>query len=578
MKKNLVLVFTCLSINFLSPQSPKEFLTVFEKSEGKETGTYSEVIRFYKNLSATYPEISMQEMGLTDSGLPLHMVVFNTDTYFDFSEIKKSKRILLINNGIHPGESDGIDATMMLFRDLAQGTIKMPKHTVLVTIPIYNIGGSLNRNSGTRANQNGPKAYGFRGNARNYDLNRDFIKCDTDNAKSFAQIFHLVQPDVFIDNHVSNGADYQYTLTHLFTQHNKLGGTLGEYLNQEMMPLLEKKLADKEWDITPYVNVFNQVPEVGFSQFMDYPRYSTGYTALWNVLGMMVETHMLKPYKQRVEGTYELMISMLEIIEENHEKIALLRKSSFYNFKEGTAFPLDWQIDTTRISTLKFKGFEGKMITSEITGSQRLKYDRDKPFTKDVIYQNYFKPSIQVTVPKAYVVPQGWHDVVELLKLNQVQMKRFEKDTTLTVTSYKIAGFETRKNAYEGHYPHYNTTINASVENITFRKGDYYIATNQPAKRYLLETLEPQAPDSFFNWNFFDAILQQKEGFSPYVFEDTAKVMLDNNDQLRIEFQKKKENDKDFSENWYMQLNWLYQQSIHAEKAYMQYPIYRINE
>lgn len=578
MKKNLVLVFTCLSINFLSPQSPKEFLTVFEKSEGKETGTYSEVIRFYKNLSATYPEISMQEMGLTDSGLPLHMVVFNTDTYFDFSEIKKSKRILLINNGIHPGEPDGIDATMMLFRDLAQGTIKMPKHTVLVTIPIYNIGGSLNRNSGTRANQNGPKAYGFRGNARNYDLNRDFIKCDTDNAKSFAQIFHLVQPDVFIDNHVSNGADYQYTLTHLFTQHNKLGGTLGEYLNQEMMPLLEKKLADKEWDITPYVNVFNQVPEVGFSQFMDYPRYSTGYTALWNVLGMMVETHMLKPYKQRVEGTYELMISMLEIIEENHEKIALLRKSSFYNFKEGTAFPLDWQIDTTRISTLKFKGFEGKMITSEITGSQRLKYDRDKPFTKDVIYQNYFKPSIQVTVPKAYVVPQGWHDVVELLKLNQVQMKRFEKDTTLTVTSYKIAGFETRKNAYEGHYPHYNTTINASVENITFRKGDYYIATNQPAKRYLLETLEPQAPDSFFNWNFFDAILQQKEGFSPYVFEDTAKVMLDNNDQLRIEFQKKKENDKDFSENWYMQLNWLYQQSIHAEKAYMQYPIYRINE
>ncbi|WP_417866857.1 M14 family metallopeptidase [Xanthomarina gelatinilytica] len=578
MKKNLVLVFTCLSINFLSSQSPKEFLTVFEKSEGKETGTYSEVIRFYKNLSATYPEISMQEMGLTDSGLPLHMVVFNTDTYFDFSEIKKNKRILLINNGIHPGEPDGIDATMMLFRDLAQGTIKMPKHTVLVTIPIYNIGGSLNRNSGTRANQNGPKTYGFRGNARNYDLNRDFIKCDTDNAKSFAQIFHLVQPDVFIDNHVSNGADYQYTLTHLFTQHNKLGGTLGEYLNQEMMPLLEKKLADKEWDITPYVNVFNQVPEVGFSQFMDYPRYSSGYTALWNVLGMMVETHMLKPYKQRVEGTYELMISMLEIIEENHEKIALLRKSSFYNFKEGTAYPLDWQIDTTRISTLKFKGFEGKMITSEITGSQRLKYDRDKPFTKDVIYQNYFKPSIQVTVPKAYVVPQGWHDVVELLKLNQVQMKRFEKDTTLTVTSYKIAGFETRKNAYEGHYPHYNTTINASVENITFRKGDYYIATNQPAKRYLLETLEPQAPDSFFNWNFFDAILQQKEGFSPYVFEDTAKVMLDNNDQLRTEFQKKKENDKDFSANWYMQLNWLYQQSIHAEKTYMQYPIYRINE
>ena len=71
---------------------------------------------------------------------------------------------------------------------------------------------ALNRNSTTRTNQNGPESYGFRGNARNYDLNRDFIKSDTKNAKTFAQIFHLVQPDVFIDNHVSNGADYQYIL------------------------------------------------------------------------------------------------------------------------------------------------------------------------------------------------------------------------------------------------------------------------------------------------------------------------------------------------------------------------------
>jgi hypothetical protein len=485
--------------------------------------------------------------------------------------------VLLINNGIHPGESDGIDATMMLYRDLAQGKIKAPKNTVLVTIPIYNIGGSLNRNTGTRANQNGPKAYGFRGNARNYDLNRDFIKCDTDNAKSFTQIFHLVQPDVFIDNHVSNGADYQYALTHLFTQHNKLGGSLGDYLNQDMMPELEEKLAEKDWDITPYVNVFNQVPEIGFSQFMDYPRYSTGYTALWNVLGMMVETHMLKPYKQRVEGTYELMISMIEITEEQGEIITELRKKAFTEFQSVKTYPLDWEIDTTKATTLNFKGFEGEMITSEVTGSKRLKYDRTKPFTKEVIYQNYFKPSIEVEVPKAYIIPQGWHDIIDLLKLNDVQMTRFEKDTTFTVTSYKIADFETRKNAYEGHYKHDNTSVNTIQEKVSFRKGDCYIVTNQPAKRYLIETLEPQAPDSFFNWNFFDTILQQKEGFSPYVFEDTAKNMLDNNPELKTAFEEKKASDTNFSANWYMQLNWLYEQSNHAENAYRQYPIYRIN-
>src|SRR5690606_35704115 len=286
---------------------------IFEKSKGFETATYQETVDYYKHLAETYPEIYIDSIGETDAGMPLHIVTLNPDAELDFKSIQKNKAILLINNGIHAGESDGIDATMMLYRDIAQGKIEAPKHTVLVTIPIYNVGGSLNRNSTTRTNQNGPKAYGFRGNARDYDLNRDFIKCDTKNARTFAQIYHLVQPDVFIDNHVSNGADYQYALTHLFTQHDKLGGNLGNYLNTEMMPALEEKLAKKDWDITPYVNVFNQVPEVGFSQFMDSPRYSTGYTALWNVLGMMVETHMLKPYKQRVEGTYELMLSMIEI-------------------------------------------------------------------------------------------------------------------------------------------------------------------------------------------------------------------------------------------------------------------------
>ncbi|MGB5821210.1 MAG: M14 family zinc carboxypeptidase, partial [Saonia sp.] len=267
----------------LSCETKKEdkvgsFQTHFEASDGKETASYLQVIDFYIQLAKEFPEINIQTIGDTDSGFPLHIVTFNLDGDFNFQKIGEEKTIVLINNGIHPGESDGIDATMLLYRDLALEKIAPPKNTVLVTIPIYNIGGALNRNSTTRANQNGPVSYGFRGNAQNYDLNRDFIKSDTKNARTFATIFHLIKPDIFIDNHVSNGADYQYTLTHLFTQHNKLGGELGEYLQEEMMPSLENSLTKSNWDITPYVNVFNQVPENGFSQFMDYPRYSTGYT------------------------------------------------------------------------------------------------------------------------------------------------------------------------------------------------------------------------------------------------------------------------------------------------------------
>ncbi len=568
----LILVVSCKS----TTKKDFDFETVFEKSQGLETATYQQTIQYYKDLATAYSSISIDSIGSTDSGKPLHLVTLNPDGNFNFESIRNDKRILLINNGIHPGESDGIDATMMLFRDMASGKIEAPKHTVLATIPIYNVGGSLNRNTSTRTNQNGPKAYGFRGNARNFDLNRDFIKSDTKNAKTFAQIFHLVKPDVFIDNHVSNGADYQYTLTHLFTQHNKLGGTLGNYLHTKMQPNLEAKLANKQWDITPYVNVFNKVPEAGFSQFMDSPRYSTGYTTLFNTLGMMVETHMLKPYKQRVEGTFELMKSMIEIIEEDHEQIKSLRQDYNQQLIAKKTYPLQWEIDTTKTTTLNFKGFEGNMIPSNITDADRLKFDRNKPFTKQITYQNYFKPSLEIEIPKAYIIPQGWWNVIELLKLNDVNMTPLSKDSTITVQSYKIDNYQTRSQAYEGHYQHYNTTIKVSEETITFNKGDFIIKTNQEAFRYLIETLEPQAPDSFFNWNFFDTILQQKEGFSPYVWEDKAELILRQDPKLRINFNLKKSYDKDFASNWYAQLDWLHKQSVNYEKSHLQYPVYRL--
>lgn len=568
----LILVVSCKS----TTRKDFDFETVFEKSQGLETATYQQTIQYYKDLATAYTSISIDSIGSTDSGKPLHLVTLNPDGNFNFESIRNDKRILLINNGIHPGESDGIDATMMLFRDMASGKIEAPKYTVLATIPIYNVGGSLNRNTSTRTNQNGPKAYGFRGNARNFDLNRDFIKSDTKNAKTFAQIFHLVKPDVFIDNHVSNGADYQYTLTHLFTQHNKLGGTLGNYLHTKMQPNLEAKLANKQWDITPYVNVFNKVPEAGFSQFMDSPRYSTGYTTLFNTLGMMVETHMLKPYKQRVEGTFELMKSMIEIIEEDHEQIKSLRQDYNQQLIAKKTYPLQWEIDTTKTTTLNFKGFEGNMIPSNITDADRLKFDRNKPFTKQMTYQNYFKPSLEIEIPKAYIIPQGWWNVIELLKLNDVDITPLSKDSTITVQSYKIDNYQTRSQAYEGHYQHYNTTIKVSEETITFNKGDFIIKTNQEAFRYLIETLEPQAPDSFFNWNFFDTILQQKEGFSPYVWEDKAELILRQDPKLRINFNLKKSYDKDFASNWYAQLDWLHKQSVNYEKSHLQYPVYRL--
>jgi hypothetical protein len=324
------------------------------------------------------------------------------------------------------------------------------------------------------------------------------------------------------------------------------------------------------------VNVFNTVPEKGFSQFMDHPRYSTGYSTLWNSLGMMVETHMLKPYKQRVEGTYELMKSMIELTEKDGEKIAALRKAAFEAFKNQSSYPIQWEVDSSKSSTLQFKGYEGEMIKSTVTGADRLKYDRSKPFTKAVAYQDYFKPSLEVQIPKAYVIPQGWWEVIELLKINAIEMTQFKRDTSFSVSAYRIKDYDTRTAAYEGHYAHYNVNVETSEKEMSFRKGDYFISTQQDGIRYLLETLEPQATDSFFNWNFFDTILQQKEGFSPYVWEDMAAKLLEEHPNLKAEFLQKKNKDQDFANNWYAQLDWLHKQSPNYEQAHLNYPVYRV--
>jgi hypothetical protein len=376
---------------------------------------------------------------------------------------------------------------------------------------------------------------------------------------------------------VSNGADYQYTLTHLFTQKDKLGGELGEYLHNKMMPAFEESLWEHDWEITPYVNVFNTLPDEGFVQFLDNPRYSTGYAALFNTLGLMIETHMLKPYKDRVEGTYRSLVSLIDVSERDWATIKDVRARAQRKYLTERYYPVNFEVDSSTVTKLQFKGFEAETITSELTGGQRLKYDREKPFEREIDYYNNFLPAEKIEIPRAYVIPQGWWNVINVLKANKVEMSSFPRDTVLQVETYRIDDYETRTSSFEGHYPHYNTKVTTSIERVAFRKGDVYIKTFQPAVRYLIETLEPITPDSFFNWNFFDSILQQKEGFSPYVFEDSAVEFLEENPEIKEEFEELKREDREFAGDSYGQLRWIYERSGHKETSHLRYPVFRVS-
>ncbi|MDX1684258.1 MAG: hypothetical protein R3275_03420 [Saprospiraceae bacterium] len=550
--------------------------TSFEKNENS-TATYYETIDFYRLLAEKSDLIQLTEWGMTDQGKPLHEVVIDGLSRFDLPSGENDERtILFINNAIHPGEPCGVDATMMLARDIASGKTELPSDLTLVIIPFYNIGGGLNRGSHSRANQLGPEAYGFRGNARHLDLNRDFLKCDSRNAQSFNQLFNRWKPHVMIDNHTSNGADYQYVMTLIATQKDKLAPEVSKVMVEDMLPALYEDMKNKDYEMTPYVHARN-TPDEGIAGFLDYARYSSGYAALHHTISFMPETHMLKPYRDRVYSTYGFMSSMIDYLRDEGETVRKANIKAYENYCKRDRVPLDWQLDPSRIDSLLFKGYEARYKPSDVSGHSRLYYDHGSPYEKEIPFYNSYKPVLEVERPQAYVIPQAYHEVKDRLEWNGVQIDLLEKDTVMSVQAYYVVSFKDQP-AYEGHYWHTDIKVKRVIQDIQFYAGDFIVKTDQASCRYIMETLEPQAPDGFFAWNFFDGILMQKEYFSPYVFEDLAAKIIEENTNLRSKLEEKRQSDPEFAADGYAQLEFIYKNSPYYEESHNRVPVYRVLE
>lgn len=548
----------------------------YEQSNNTQTATYPEAIAFYKRLAAKYPQAKLLSYGDTDFGQPLQLMVLSKDMVFDPIAVKKKKKtVLLINNGIHPGEPEGIDASMMLARDLLKGN-KLPADVVICIVPLYNIDGSYNRTSTSRGNQNGPLAYGFRGNSKNLDLNRDFIKTDSKNSAALQLIFNRWQPEIFVDTHTSNGADYQYVMTLIPTQKDKLNPILSEYLTHTLVPGLYSEMAKQGYPMIPYVNSIGETPESGITGFIESPRYSTGYAALHNIIGFMPETHMLKSFDLRVDATYKLLQSYINLIQHDARLILENKQKADEFVAKQQEFPINWQLNKNEVNEITFKGFEAGQKPSGVSGLNRLFYDRSKPYTKTIQEWNKYEPSIVVKKPVAYIIPKAWDKVIALLKLNSVHLRTLKSDTTLDVESYYIEDFKTGARPYEGHYWHSAVKVNPKKQKLKYYAGDVVVYVNQSGNRYIVETLEPQATDSFFNWNFFDSILDMKEHYSAYVFEDTANALLKSNPSLRAKLEEKQAIDTAFSKNANAQLDFVYKNSDYYEKTHNRYPVARL--
>jgi hypothetical protein len=546
-----------------------------------ETVTWEEAINMYRWLDSAYREARLLEAGWTDAGKPLHLFIISREGFFTPEAVRASgKTVLFINNGIHPGEPCGVDASLKFAADLLSGRdpyARFLENTVVVIVPIFNVGGALNRGKYNRANQNGPVEQGFRGNARNLDLNRDFIKLDSRNTRSLTAILREWEPEILVDTHTSDGADYPYVITLINSQEQRHEPAQAEFLEKTVKPFLFRAMKATPYEMCPYVWSFKQTPDDGIVGFMDYPRYTSGYASLYNTLAFTSETHMFKPFEDRVLSTWYLLREMLRFSSTHQAEILAAKSLAMEEKMARNEFTLQWELDSTRFDMIPFRGYTAKTKPSNVTGYDRLYYDRNDPWEKEIPYYRYFKPVVTARVPGCYVLPAAWGEVVERLQLNHVKMEPLARDTTMELEVSYIDQYETDSRPYNGHYMHHGVTTHDTVQQVQLLAGDFMIPLRQEAIEYLVQTLEPQGYDSFFSWNFFDDILFRNEYFSPYIFEETAEKLLSSDPQLKLEFEQKRNNDPRFAANPYQQLRFIYEHSPWSEATCMRYPVYRLN-
>ncbi len=577
MTKSYPLLLLLLTLSLCS-QAQNPLTTPYEAGNGNQSASHAEAIQWYRQLDQRHGSVRLDSVGPTDSGLPLHLVVLDADQEFDPAAARRrGKSVLFILNGIHPGEPEGIDASMLLARELVSSPAgqRQLQSMVVCIVPVFNVDGSLRRNSHSRANQNGPEAYGFRGNARNLDLNRDFTKLDSRNTRSLVGALRRWDPDLFFDTHTTNGADYQHVMTLIESQKDKMHPAVAQLMTSTLTPAFYAGMAKQGFPMSPYVNTEHELPDSGLLGFLETPRYSTGYTTLLHCAGYVLETHMLKAFQPRVEATLAMLRLGSSWLAQNGKQLQQARKQARAADATQRWYPLQWQLDRSVADTIDFMGYRAAWKKSEVHGGERLYYDRQQPWQAKLHYHNRYRATDSVEKPAAYVIPGAWAEIIERLDWNRIPYWRMRSDSMVTASVYTITDYQSSRRPYEGHYLHYGIRTRSDTQQLQLRAGDVVVRTGTGHDRLVVELLEPLAVDSYLAWGFFDASLQQKEYFSAYVFEDSAAELLRNDPLLRQRFEQWRSAQSQ-PPSAAAQLDWLYRHSKYYEGTANQYPVVRL--
>lgn len=559
----------------------KDWLTHFEKSDQLESPDYENTLKYFQKFADNTPFVKIKTIGLTPQGRELKVIIVSKDKAFTPEQAKKTgKAILLIQNGIHPGEVEGKDACMLMLREIliTKEKAHFLDNTILLIIPVLNIDGHERISPFNRPNQNGPKKMGWRTNALNLNLNRDYLKADTPEIRSFLKLFNDWLPDFMIDNHTTNGADYQYHVTYGIETHQNIDRGLLNWIEKKYLPHLLKKVEDDGFIIGPYMEFKSGTIESGIVDLPAPPRLSHGYCATQNRVCLLVETHSLKPFANRVFSTKSMMEHTINFINDNYKEIISLNisadKQTVNNYLVNRRkFPLVLA-GNGKFDKFLFKGFEWCDEHSEITGSTVRKYTSN-PMEIEIPIFNKANSLKKIYVPAAYLIPSQLTNIIEVIKSHQIEFNLVKTSKKLKVEKYRFENVRFASRPYEGRQlPSFKCI--SFTETIEVDAGTLIVYTNQRAMRVIINLLEPEAPDSFVNWGFFNAFFERKEYAEAYVMEPYAKQMLKNNPDLKTEFYKRLNDDESFNNNEGERLDFFYKRSPFFDKGENIYPIMRL--
>ena len=577
--------------------APGDWQTPAEKSAFAKTPSNADTMAYLRRVAAAAPgQVRIESFGKTGEGRDLVAVIASKDGVFDPGALHRAGRpIVLIQNGIHAGEVDGKDATLALLRDMVVNKSQkaLLDRVVVVILPIYNPDGHERSGPYNRINQNGPGEMGWRTTALNLNLNRDYMKADAPETRAFLRLWNRWLPDYFVDDHVTDGLDYQYDVTYQCDWTPDVVPAIAEWQRRVVEPYLAQSVAQAGHVPGPYIDPKDAADlSKGMRTWPSLPRYSNGYTNVQNRPGMLVEMHMLKDYRTRVRGNYAILVGLLELV--NRDADALLRMNRVADaatIAAGKApgrspMPLLLVSDGTT-EPFVYKGIQVETSPSEVSGAQRRSYTTD-PIEVTIPKDTGFVAAVSVVPPAAYIVPVQWTEVIAVLAAHGIRMSRTSRPWEGEVETYRCDEPRWNPRPFEGRQvlfspgegtPKSDAALGSCQvvrEKLAYPAGSAVVPLDQRAAKVAIHLLEPEGPDSFVAWGFFNTIFEQKEFGEDYVVEKLAREMLAKDPKLAAEFQAKLIADPKFAASPEARLAFFYDRSPWRDPKLGLYPVGRL--